>query len=208
MLELKEVTAWLNGAETPLFAPVSAVVRPGEILTIMGPSGLGKSTLLDVIGGHLAAGLRGAGEVWLNGKRLDDTPPQARRIGLLFQEAVLFPHLSVAGNLGFGLHLRGRSARKTAIAEALARVGLAGFEARDPATLSGGERTRVALMRMLLSRPKALLLDEPFAKLDATTRQVVRSMVIDHVRAAGVPTVLVTHDPEDAAEAQGTVLRL
>jgi putative thiamine transport system ATP-binding protein len=208
VLELKAVTIGRLGAEKPLFEPVSFGVAPGEILSVMAPSGTGKSSLLDGIGGHLASGLAAFGEVWLDGRRIDQIPAVQRKIGLLFQDALLFPHLSVAGNLGFGLPLRGRAARRAAIAAALADVGLAGFENRDPATLSGGERTRVALMRMLLSRPKALLLDEPFAKLDLATRQSVRELVFDHVRRADVPAILVTHDESDAEAAGGEILRL
>jgi putative thiamine transport system ATP-binding protein len=208
MLELKAVTIWLAGAQKPLFEPVSCRVGPGEILSVMAPSGSGKSSLLDAIGGHLAVGLRATGEVWLDGQRVDQIAALQRRIGLLFQDALLFPHLSVSGNLGFGLAARGAVARAEAISQALDSVGLSGFQNRDPATLSGGERTRVALMRTVLARPKALLLDEPFAKLDGATRQSVRAVVFEHVKRAGVPAILVTHDESDVVAAGGPVLGL
>lgn len=202
-LVLHNVTLSLNGQ--PLFAPLSAVAEAGKILTIMGPSGVGKSSLLDFIGGHLAPELQANGEVTLNGYSLHGMPAHQRKIGMLFQDPSQFPHLSVAGNLAFGLTGGNRPAR---IAKALDQVGLQGFENRDPATLSGGEKTRVALMRTLLSAPAAVLLDEPFAKLDQATRASVRAMVIAHVTSANIPAIMVTHDDEDAAAAQGPVIQL
>ena len=134
-------------------------------------------------------------------------PPERRRIGILFQDDLLFPHLSVGANLGFALpkHVPDRKSR---IDAALAEADLAGFGARDPATLSGGQRQRVSLMRMLLAAPKAVLLDEPFGKLDADLRARMRAFVFDHVRALGLPCLMVTHDREDATAAGGRVLSL
>jgi putative thiamine transport system ATP-binding protein len=136
--------------------------------------------------------------------------PEGRRVGLMFQDDLLFPHLSVGGNLAFGLDrsLRGRAARRACVAQALVEAGLAGFADRDPATLSGGQRQRVALMRSLLSRPQALLLDEPFGKLDAELRANMRRFVFDHAARAGLPVVLVTHDPADVEAAGGQTLKL
>ena len=192
-----------------LFA-LSARVRPGEVLTVMGPSGSGKSTLLAYAIGTIDPGFEVTGRVTLDGADLGHLPPQARRMGILFQDDLLFPHLSVGGNLAFGLRaeVRGRAARRAAVEAALAEAGLAGMAARDPATLSGGQRARVALMRVLLSRPRALLLDEPFSKLDAALRGQIRSFVFDHARTEGLPVLLVTHDAEDAAAAGGPIFEI
>jgi putative thiamine transport system ATP-binding protein len=132
--------------------------------------------------------------------------PEKRRVGLLFQDDLLFPHLSVAGNLGFGLKPGPNRAR--IIEAALADAGLAGFGQRDPATLSGGQRARVSLLRVLLSEPEALLLDEPFSKLDPALRAQFRNFVFDSARQAGLAVLLVTHDFEDAKAAGGPILRV
>ena len=196
-------------AGTPLFAPLTLVISPGQVATVMGPSGIGKSTLLDAIGGHLAQGFTVSGQAVLNGQDLLTLPAEARRVGVLFQDALLFPHLSVGDNLAFGLaqSVTGR-ARKEAVDQALEQAGLAGFAARDPATLSGGQRARAALMRALLAKPLALLLDEPFSRLDADLRAEIRSFVFDHVRAQDIPALMVTHDASDADAAGGTVITL
>lgn len=185
-------------------------VAPGEILTVMGPSGAGKSTLLSVITGTLSPVFRTAGRVLLDGMDLSPLPPEQRRVGILFQDDLLFPHLSVGENLAFGLSasVEGRATRQARIEDALDEIGLAGFSQRDPATLSGGQKARVALMRMLLSEPRALLLDEPFSRLDAELRAQVRSLVFARAQARGLPVVLVTHDAEDAAAAGGDVYKI
>ncbi|PLL10352.1 ABC transporter ATP-binding protein [Tabrizicola sp. TH137] len=194
----------------PLFPPLTLTIPQGEVGTIMGPSGIGKSTLLDAVGGHLAHGFAASGQVRLNGRSLDGIPAEARRIGLMFQDAVLFPHLSVGDNLAFGLgrHVRGRPARAAAVAQALDQAGLPGMERRDPATLSGGQRARIALMRTLLAEPLALLLDEPFSKLDAALRAEMRDFTYRHIRERGIPALMVTHDPQDAAAALGPMIQL
>jgi len=193
-----------------IIGPVSLTVPPGEVVTVMGPSGCGKSSLLAYICGTLDPALTGGGRVLLNGADVTAAPPEARHIGILFQDDLLFPHLSVAGNLAFGLPpaLRGRRARRERIEAALAEADMLAFYDRDPATLSGGQRARVALLRTLLSEPRALLLDEPFAKLDVALRARFRSFVFDHARAQGLPTLLVTHDPQDAADAGGPRLQI
>ena len=185
-------------------------VAPGEILTVMGPSGAGKSTLLSVITGTLSPVFRTAGRVLLDGMDLSPLPPEQRRVGILFQDDLLFPHLSVGENLAFGLSasVEGRATRQARIEDALDEIGLAGFSQRDPATLSGGQKARVALMRMLLSEPRVLLLDEPFSRLDAELRAQVRSLVFARAQARGLPVVLVTHDAEDAAAAGGDVYKI
>ena len=189
---------------------LTVTVAPGEILTVMGPSGSGKSSLLSRIGGFLAAPFQASGEVWLGDRRLDALPPHERRVGILFQDDLLFPHLSVAGNLMFGLppSVHGRRQRLAAVETALAEADLEGFAARDPATLSGGQRARVALLRTLLSKPQALLLDEPFGKLDAALRADFRRFVFGFARRDRLPTVMVTHDAADAAATDGPVLHL
>jgi putative thiamine transport system ATP-binding protein len=179
-------------------------VGASAVLTLMGPSGAGKSALLAFIAGHLDPAFTASGRVRLGGRDIAGLPAERRGVGLLFQDDLLFPHLSVGANVAFGL--RGRSARRARVAEALAQAGLAGFEERDPATLSGGQRARVALMRSLVAQPQALLLDEPFGRLDVALRRDFRRFVFE--RAAGLPVVLVTHDPADAEAAGGAIIQL
>ncbi len=193
-------------------APLVALDRhiaPGEVLTVMGPSGVGKSTLLSYVTGTLAGDFRGSGRVVLDGQDITDLPPHQRMVGILFQDDLLFPHLSVGANLAFGLRPGGsRIDRRTRIEEALSEVGLEGFFDRDPATLSGGQKARVALMRMLLSNPCALLLDEAFSRLDTERRAQTRNLVFDRARALDLPVLMVTHDAEDAAAAGGEIVTL
>ena len=207
-LELSDVTLAL--AERPVIAGLSLSVSSRDLVTVMGPSGSGKSSLLAFICGTLDPAFRAAGTLSLDGVEIGGLPPERRRVGILFQDDLLFPHLSVAENLAFGLpaSVAGRKARAEHIEEALAEADLAGFGDRDPATLSGGQRARVALLRTLLAEPKALLLDEPFAKLDVALRDRFRRFVFDHARAQGLPTLLVTHDPADAEAAGGPVVEL
>jgi putative thiamine transport system ATP-binding protein len=198
----------ITRAGAPLVA-LDRIVPPGTVLTVMGPSGVGKSTLLAAITGTLAPGFASTGRVMLNGRDITHAPPHARRVGILFQDDLLFPHLSVGENLGFGLRGGGgRAARRARIDEALSEVGLAGYADRDPATLSGGQKARVALMRMLLSDPEALLLDEAFSGLDADRRARMRSLVFDRARVRGLPVLMVTHDRDDADAAGGDVVLL
>lgn len=189
---------------------LDAHVAPGEVLTLMGRSGVGKSSVLAAITGTLDPGFRLTGRIRLDGRDITALPTEARHVGILFQDHLMFPHLSVGGNLAFGLPagVRGRAARRARIEAALAEVGLEGFAARDPATLSGGQTARVALMRMLLSEPRALLLDEPFSGLDAGLRAQMRDLVFGLARRRGLPVVLVTHDAEDAAATGGRVVEL
>ena len=185
-------------------------VHPGEVLTVMGPSGIGKSTLLAYAAGFLAPAFSTKGRVLVDGEPITELPSHERHMGLLFQDPLLFPHMSVGENIAFALPpgLRGRSARDAAVRDALASVDLAGFAGRDPATLSGGQKARVALVRVLASRPRALLLDEPFSRLDAALREQVRTLVFSMARAGGLPALLVTHDREDARAAGGEVVEL
>lgn len=207
-LRLADVTVAVRGA--PLFEPVSLEIGPRLVGTVMGPSGIGKSTLLDAIGGHLAHGLHLSGAITLDGQDVTAKPPEARRIGIVFQEAALFPHLSVGDNLAFGLtaRVKGRAARHEAVAAALAQAGLPGMADRDPATLSGGQRARAALMRTLLSEPRALLLDEPFSKLDTALREEMRAFTYAQIAQQNIPALIVTHDAADAACATGPTMVL
>jgi putative thiamine transport system ATP-binding protein len=201
---------WLTIAGRTVIGPLSATVQPGECLTLMGPSGCGKSSLLAYMAGTLDPVFEAQGRVTVGDTDLTSLPPEARRVGILFQDDLLFPHLSVAGNLAFALPaaVRPMPQRRARIEQALADAGLAGFGERDPATLSGGQRARVALLRTLLAQPCALLLDEPFSKLDAQLRDELRRFVFEHARDSALPTVLVTHDEADAAAAGGAVIRL
>jgi putative thiamine transport system ATP-binding protein len=203
-LRLERLQVRQNGA---LLAALDVSVAPGEVLTVMGPSGAGKSTLLAAIIGAADPAFRVSGRVWLDGRDVTDLPVEARRIGILFQDDLLFPHLSVGGNLAFALPARVRD-RAARIEGALAEAGLAGFAARDPATLSGGQRARVAVMRALLAEPAALLLDEPFSRLDAALRAQFRRFVFQRLAERHLPAILVTHDAEDAAAAGGPVVQL
>ncbi len=190
----------------PLLA-LDTHVPPGEVLTVMGPSGIGKSTLLSMVIGTLPRAFKATGRVLLDGRDITNLRPEARHVGILFQDDLLFPHLCVGDNLAFGL-APGVKDRRARIEAALQEIGLEGFAARDPATLSGGQKARVALMRMLLSEPCALLLDEPFSRLDTERRGQVRRLVFDVAKRRGLPVLMVTHDAEDAKAAQGRVIQL
>ncbi len=183
---------------------IDAQIAPGDVLTVMGESGSGKSTLLAYIGGFLAPVFSASGQVLLDGEDISALPANRRHVGLLFQDDLLFPHMSVVQNLMFAVPQGvARGERRALAARALADVSLAGLEDRDPATLSGGQRARVALMRVLLSRPRALLLDEPFSKLDMALRDQIRDLVFTMARARNLPMLLVTHDARDADVAGG-----
>jgi putative thiamine transport system ATP-binding protein len=192
-----------------LLLEVDASATADEPLTVMGPSGSGKSSLLAWLGGFLDSAFTANGEARLGDLIVTDLPASQRRLGLLFQDPLLFPHMSVAQNLLFALP-PGATAkeRRAKVEEALARVELEGLGDRDPATLSGGQQARVALTRVLLSGPRALLLDEPFSKLDTGLREATRKLVFQTARDEGLPTILVTHDEEDARAAGGKVLHL
>lgn len=198
--------ASLGSAQGTLVQDLRFEVQPGQILTLMGASGSGKSSVLAAIAGTLdsvaegAEALRFEGSVRLNGDDITNRPTSQRHIGLLFQDPLLFAHMTVAGNLLFAVPPGPRAQRRAQVQQALEEAGLSGFGERDPATLSGGQRARVALMRALLAQPKALLLDEPFSKLDVALRDQFRAFVFEHIRARHIPAVLVTHDAADIAD--------
>jgi putative thiamine transport system ATP-binding protein len=208
----------LGSAHHALVSGLSLHVPPGEILTLMGPSGCGKSSVLAAIAGTLASVSEGLqplqlqGSVQLNGRELAHLHTHQRGVGLVFQDAMLFPHMTVAENLLFAVpasDISGNSItnaqRQARVQQALQEAELSGMGNRDPSTLSGGQRARVALMRALLAEPQALLLDEPFSKLDAALRAQLRPWVFAHVRERRIPVVLVTHDEQDVADPQRVV---
>ncbi|WP_028456042.1 ATP-binding cassette domain-containing protein [Chitinilyticum litopenaei] len=205
MLELHNAALRLGDA--PLFSDLSFAVAAGEVLTLMGPSGCGKSSLLAWLLGALPPAFSATGELWLGGQRVDGLPIEARQIGILFQDDLLFPHLSVLQNLLLAMPPGPAAQRRERAGQLLAEVGLAGLAERDPATLSGGQRARAGLLRALLAEPRALLLDEPFSKLDMALRGPYRQFVFAQLAARGIPAVLVTHDPGDVPPG-GRVLQL
>jgi len=172
-------------------------VAGGELFCLLGPSGSGKTTLLRLVAGFEQPD---AGDVSIAGEPMATVPPERRRIGVVFQDYALFPHRSVADNVGFGLRMRkaGRVERRARVAEMLALVGLGDVAGRRPATLSGGQRQRVALARALAPGPSLLLLDEPLANLDRRLRESLRQELRRVHERVGVTTVLVTHDQEEA----------
>jgi ABC-type Fe3+/spermidine/putrescine transport system ATPase subunit len=172
-------------------------IAEGELMTLLGPSGCGKTTLLNVIAGFAEPD---SGEVVIAGNRVTTTPPFRREIGIVFQNYALFPHMTVAGNVGYGLRMRrlpkGEIAARAA--ESLALVKLTGLENRRPRELSGGQQQRVALARALVIKPKLLLLDEPFSALDKNLRAAMQLELKEIQRALGVTTIFVTHDQGEA----------
>jgi len=181
----------------PVLIGLELDVRAGAFTAILGPSGSGKTTLLRLLAGFEQAD---AGTITIGGRIVDGPgsyiPPERRKIGYVPQEGALFPHLTVAHNVGFGLSARERRGGRTA--ELLETVGLAGLGARYPHQLSGGQQQRVALARALAIRPEVVLLDEPFASLDAHMRATVRSDVQRICQQAGTTAILVTHDQDEA----------
>ena len=178
---------------------LSFTLQPGEILSILGPSGSGKTTVLRLIAGFESPD---RGEIRIQGRVVSGpavhVPPNRRNVGMVFQEYALFPHLTVAQNVSFGLRRMSREERERRLTEVLVLVGLGGLEDRYPHELSGGQQQRVALARTIAPRPITVLLDEPFSNLDAGMRRRLRQEVTDILRAHTIATVFVTHDREEA----------
>lgn len=196
MLELRNIELKMKGER--LFTPLTLMVKKGTVSTIMGPSGCGKSTLLSAISGSISGNFEFTGEVHLGGRRIDDLAIEERRVGMLFQDDLLFPHMNVEENLLFALPATlSKNEKRGAIVDALKRAKLSNFEKRDIETLSGGQRARVSLVRTLLAQPWAVLLDEPFSKLDASLRINFRQFVEEQIIEMNIPALLVTHDIED-----------
>jgi len=177
---------------------VSLSVMPGQVTCLLGPSGCGKSTTLRMIAGieH-----QNSGEIWSDGKLLCDTvrriPPEGRGIGLMFQDFALFPHLTVAGNVAYGLSGRA-GANRARVEDLLKTVGMSAHIDAYPHELSGGEQQRVALARALAPRPRIMLMDEPFSGLDDRLRDDIRDETLDVLKASGTAVLLVTHEPGEA----------
>ncbi len=179
----------------PAVKQVSLELSRGEFFSLLGPSGCGKTTTLRMIAGFEAPT---DGEVWLNGSRIDHLPPYRRNVNTVFQSYALFPHLTVRGNVEFGLRRKGEADIASRVAKVLEQVQMTGKESRKPSELSGGERQRVALARSLVLAPDVLLLDEPLSALDPQLRKQVRSELKDLQRRSGVTFLFVTHDQEEA----------
>ncbi|MSQ76168.1 MAG: ABC transporter ATP-binding protein [Rhodoferax sp.] len=205
MLELRHICK--KYGDRALAAGLSLQVGPGETLALLGPSGAGKSTLLKI-----AAGLEppDQGSVWFNGQDITGLAPERRGFALMFQDFALFPHLNVLDNVAFGLVEQRikRPAARARAAAMLCRFGLTEHAQQRVWTLSGGEQQRVGLARALITAPRALLLDEPFSALDAELRQSLRQEFRQHIAAAGVSTLLVTHDEQEARAMASRGLRL
>jgi putative spermidine/putrescine transport system ATP-binding protein len=176
---------------------ISLAIKRGEVMTLLGPSGCGKTTVLNLIAGFFSPD---GGDIRIGGERVNDVPPYEREAGMMFQNYALFPHMTVATNIAYGLKARHVPALEIArrVAEALALVRLSGYEDRKPRELSGGQQQRVALARALVINPKVLLLDEPFSALDKNLRASMQVELREIQRKLGVTTVFVTHDQSEA----------
>ncbi len=205
MLELNNVSIQLNSH--PLLQ-VNTVIQPGEIVTLMGPSGVGKSSVLAAIAGLLPVTFSLSGNIILNQRNITHMPAHKRHTGLLYQDALLFDHLDVLGNIIFAMPGKNQRHKKHRAQQLLEQVGLRDMAQRAVSTLSGGQASRVSLVRTLASEPAALLLDEPFSKLDSVTRISTRAWIFEQIRDAGLPALLVTHDQEDAAATGDKVIKV
>jgi molybdate transport system ATP-binding protein len=201
---VRGLEAFIQARRSDLFQlDLSLQITPGKTAALLGPNGSGKSTTVSVLAGLLPLD---RGRISLDGTTLDDpdlgvfVPPEVRSIGVVFQDYLLFPHLSMIENVAFGLRSRqiGRAESLARAAEWIARVGLAGLSDRKPASFSGGQAQRVALARALVIEPDLLLLDEPLSALDVTTRIELRRNLAEHLESFDGPRLLITHDPTEA----------
>lgn len=196
-LELRELSLRYLRAKEQALEDFSLGVEPGELVALLGPSGSGKTTALKLVAGLLTPS---SGDVLVDGRSVAKIPPEKRRAAMVFQNPLLFPHMSVEANVGFGLRMGGvtkKEAREKAH-HALEQVHVEGFAERKPGEISGGQQQRAALARALVTEPRLLLLDEPFTSLDANLRSEMRSLVRELQREGGYTTVFVTHDQEEA----------
>ena len=204
-----QVTDLQFGYDAPLVRGMSFVIEAGKIRLLHGPSGCGKSSLLAILSGTADKMLKWQGQITLDGVDIGHLPAAQRAVGLMFQDPLLFPHMTVGDNLAFGLRVAqsGRAERLQAVLDALHECGLDDFAGRDPASLSGGQKARVALMRALLAAPKMLLLDEAFSSLDPELRQTFGKFVASQVAARQIPAVLVSHNPGDKSLTNGAIIK-
>lgn len=195
-LELRNICRSFEGKD--VVTDVSLTLQPGQVTCLLGPSGCGKSTTLKIVAG---VDRQNSGEVLIDGAVVSNghlhTPPEARNVGLMFQDFALFPHMTVAQNIGFGLNCKNKMKRGR-IGGLLEKVGLSGFDAKYPHQLSGGEQQRVALARALAPKPQVMLMDEPFSGLDNRLRDEVREATLEILRAENAAVLMVTHEPEEA----------
>ncbi len=205
-MQLKNLRIFIQ--EKPIFRSLTLTIAPGEIVTIMGPSGCGKSTLLSAISGSIDPIFTVEGHISLNGKNIMALPMEERNIGILFQDDLLFPHMTIGNNLAFAINETvDKKKKKLIIQDALKIAGLEGFENRDPMSLSGGQKARVSLLTSLIANPSAILMDEPFSKLDQALKTKIRQFIYSQIKRMNIPALLVTHDPKDC-QAQGKVIEL
>ena len=199
MFELINISLkWNSPKEKPFIKNLNLKIKNGNILCVFGKSGVGKSSLINIIAGIADDNLHFEGKIFLNKKMLNDVPTEKRKIGLLLQDGALFPHLTVEQNLYFGMNKILKSQDKLIlINENLKKANMEGFQNRYPYTLSGGQKARIACLRAVLSEPEVLLLDEPFSSLDPEHRNTFRNFVISKVRENKIPCLLVTHDETD-----------
>ena len=195
LIELHDLKKEFDG--TPVLRGISLDIKSREFVTLLGPSGCGKTTTLRIIGGFEQPD---SGDVLFEGRRLNDVPPYRREINTIFQRYALFPHLNVAENIAFGLHIKKMNPAeiKLKTREMLSLVGLSGFEARDVTSLSGGQQQRVAIARALVCEPRVLLLDEPLGALDLKLRKDMQIELKRIQQRTGITFIYVTHDQEEA----------
>lgn len=202
-IEVKQLVKTFNGHTAS--DHISFGVRKGSLIGLLGPSGGGKTTIL-----RMLAGLESpdSGEIYIDGRLMTDVPPQQRGIGFVFQNYALFRHMTVFDNIAFGLTVQKRKKQeiRRRVAELLALTGLTGLERRYPNQLSGGQRQRVAFARALAPEPQVLLLDEPFAAIDAKVRKELRAWLRETIERIGITTLFVTHDQDEAVEVADEML--
>ena len=198
-LNISSLQVQYHGRQRPAVADVTLGLRAGEIGVLIGPSGCGKTTLLRAVAGLEQAQ---SGSIALSGQTVSSAtvhlPPEQRRVGMVFQDYALFPHMDVRRNVGFGIHQLAHPERKARVREVLQLVGLEGLEARFPHELSGGQQQRVALARAMAPKPQLLLLDEPFSNLDVDLRERLAHELRNILKAAGATALFVTHDQLEA----------
>lgn len=205
LLQLRNIEK--SFGDTSVIQDISIDINEGELVSFIGPSGCGKTTLLRIIGGFHP---QNAGQVILEGRSIDNLPPERRATGMVFQNYALFPHLTIYDNVGYGLTIQKKSKEEKdlLITEALAQVQLVGYENRKPSELSGGQQQRVAIARCLVLKPKVLLLDEPLSNLDANLRAVMRDEIRRLKEELNLTIIFVTHDQEEALSISDRVLVL